>query len=69
MPTFRFDSVIEQPARRYGVEIEPALVDTLIKDIPNEDALPLLAFALQRLWGNLPVPAGSPATSTTGWAD
>ena len=51
MPTFRFDSVIEQPARRYGVEIEPALVDTLIKDIPNEDALPLLAFALQRLWG------------------
>jgi hypothetical protein len=51
MQTFRFDSVVEQPARRYGVEIEPALVDQLIKDIPNEDALPLLAFALQRLWG------------------
>jgi formylglycine-generating enzyme required for sulfatase activity len=51
MPTFRFDSVVEEPARRYGLEIEPNLVDALMKDTPNADALPLLAFALERLWG------------------
>jgi formylglycine-generating enzyme required for sulfatase activity len=50
MPTFRFDTVVEQPARRYGIDIEPALVEALMKDIPNADALPLLAFTLQRLW-------------------
>ena len=50
MPTFRFDSVVEQPAKRYGVEIEQNLVEALMKDIPNADALPLLAFTLQRLW-------------------
>jgi hypothetical protein len=50
MPTFRFDSVVEQPARRYGIEIDQGLTDALMKDIPNEDALPLLAFTLERLW-------------------
>jgi formylglycine-generating enzyme required for sulfatase activity len=42
--------VVEEPARRYGVEVEPALVDALMVDAPKADALPLLAFALQRLW-------------------
>jgi formylglycine-generating enzyme required for sulfatase activity len=50
MPTFRFDSVVEEPAKRYGVEVGHALVDALMEDAPKEDALPLLAFALQRLW-------------------
>jgi formylglycine-generating enzyme required for sulfatase activity len=50
IPVFRFDSVIEEPAKRYGVEVEHALVDALMEDAPKEDALPLLAFALQRLW-------------------
>ena len=45
VPVFRFDSVVEEPAKRYGVEVDTALVDALM-----EDALPLLAFALQRLW-------------------
>ena len=47
---FRFDNVVEEPAKRYGVEVDPVLVDALMDDAPKEGALPLLAFALQRLW-------------------
>jgi formylglycine-generating enzyme required for sulfatase activity len=47
---FRFDSVVEEPAKRYGVEVDHALLYALMEDAPAEDALPLLAFALQRLW-------------------
>jgi formylglycine-generating enzyme required for sulfatase activity len=50
LPVFRFDSVVEEPARRYQVTVDHALVDALMEDAPKEDALPLLAFALQRLW-------------------
>ena len=50
IPVFRFDSVVEEPAKRYGVSVEPDLVYALMEDAPKEDALPLLAFALQRLW-------------------
>ena len=46
----RFVNVVEAPAKRYGVSVDPALVDALIEDAPKEDVLPLLAFALQRLW-------------------
>jgi hypothetical protein len=47
---FRFESVVEEPAKRYGVELDEQLVAALNDDAPEEDALPLLAFALQRLW-------------------
>jgi formylglycine-generating enzyme required for sulfatase activity len=50
LPVFRFDTVVVEPAKRYGVRIDDVLVDALIEDAPKEDALPLLAFALQRLW-------------------
>jgi formylglycine-generating enzyme required for sulfatase activity len=50
IPVFRFDSVVEEPAKRYGVIVDNLLVDALMEDAPKEDALPLLAFALQRLW-------------------
>ncbi len=50
LPVHRFSSTIEQPAARYGVEIEPALIDALMDDAEGQDALPLLAFTLQRLW-------------------
>jgi hypothetical protein len=50
IPVFRFDSVVEEPAKRYGIAVDHALVDALMEDAPKEDALPLLAFALQRLW-------------------
>lgn len=50
VPVFRFDSLVEEPAKRYGVGVDPALVEALMEDAPEDDALPLLAFALQRLW-------------------
>jgi conflict system STAND superfamily ATPase/TIR domain-containing protein len=50
IPVIRFESVIEKPAKRYGVAVDHALVDAVTEDSPKEDALPLLAFALQRLW-------------------
>ncbi|MEM9740646.1 MAG: toll/interleukin-1 receptor domain-containing protein, partial [Pseudomonadota bacterium] len=50
LPVFRFDDVAEDPAARYGVAVDPALTDALMEDAPGKDALPLLAFALQRLW-------------------
>ena len=46
---FPISRVIEDPAKRYGVRSRRAF-DALIADAPEEDALPLLAFALQRLW-------------------
>ncbi len=50
IPVFRFDSLVEKPAKRYGVEVDHVLIDALMEDAPKEDALPLLAFVLQRLW-------------------
>ena len=50
LPVYRFAEAIEQPASRYGVEIEPLLVEMLMEDAGGRDALPLLAFTLQRLW-------------------
>jgi len=50
IPYFRFNDVIEEPARRYGVEVERRLVDQIVEDAPKNDAMPLLAFVMQRLW-------------------
>src|SRR5712664_580254 len=50
LPMYRIAEAIEQPAGRYGVEIEPQLVEMLMDDAGGKDALPLLAFTLQRLW-------------------
>ena len=42
---------IELPARRAGLQVEPALVDRLIADVEGEPgALPLLSTALLELW-------------------
>src|SRR5262249_36140180 len=55
MPPSEFKSVIEGPVRR-AVEggrrlaIEPALTERLIADARGADALPLLAFTLERLY-------------------
>ncbi len=50
LPIYRFAEAIEKPASRYRVEIEPQLVEMLMDDAGGRDALPLLAFTLQRLW-------------------
>jgi hypothetical protein len=38
LPIFRFESVVEEPAKRYGVEVDAILVDALMDDAPKEDA-------------------------------
>ncbi len=48
-----YEAVIEGPAERAGIEIEDALVRALIDDLAGQDALPLLAFVLQRLYKGL----------------
>jgi formylglycine-generating enzyme required for sulfatase activity len=50
VPVYRFNRVVEEPAKRYGVAVDTAVVDALMEDATREDDLPLLAFALQRLW-------------------
>ena len=45
-----FRQVIEGPARRVGLRLEPGLSDALVGDTATGDALPLLAFTLQELW-------------------
>ena len=42
--------VIVGPGRVVGITIEPGLVDALVDDAGNEQALPLLALVLNRLW-------------------
>ena len=46
----RLNNIIEEPAGRYGVQVDPELADAIFDDAPSDDALPLVAFALQRLW-------------------
>ena len=42
---------IEGPAERTGLEVEPALIDSLVEDVAGEGgALPLLSTALLDLW-------------------
>ena len=50
-----FKAVVEGPARRHSaasntLEIEPALTERLIAEADGADALPLLAFTLERLY-------------------
>jgi len=43
--------VIEQPAHRVGMELEPGLMDRLRKDVePEQGGLPLLEHTLELLW-------------------
>ena len=45
-----FRQVIEGPAHRVGLRLEPGLSDALVADTETGDALPLLAFTLEELW-------------------
>jgi WD40 repeat protein len=46
----RLPEVIQQPARRAGIEFEPGLVERLVEDTTGGDALPLLAYTLRELY-------------------
>lgn len=50
IPQEQMREVIEGPAGVADLEIEPALVDRAIADAQNQDALPLLAFAMRELF-------------------
>jgi WD40 repeat protein len=55
IPTGAFKEIIEKPARLADppLTIDPALSDRLLQDLASEDALPLLAFTLERLLGRV----------------
>ena len=42
--------VVQKPAERAGLEIDPALVAQMVDETVGGDALPLLAYTLRRLW-------------------
>ena len=53
MPTGSYAEVIHGPAHVAGLSLDPALVDRLLEDVGAggaKDALPLLAFTLERLY-------------------
>jgi WD40 repeat protein len=41
--------VIEKPANRFGIELEPGLSGRIVEDVRTADALPLLAYTLRAL--------------------
>jgi hypothetical protein len=41
--------IIEKPADRFGLELEPGLSERIVEDIHTADALPLLAYTLKAL--------------------
>jgi WD40 repeat protein len=41
--------VIEKPADRFGIELEPGLSERIVEDVRTADALPLLAYTLKSL--------------------
>ena len=53
-----FRQVIEGPAQRVGLPLEPGLSDQLVADTATGDALPLLAFTLRELWDGRAAGAG-----------
>jgi WD40 repeat protein/DNA-binding SARP family transcriptional activator len=51
MSTTELRRVIEEPARKTGLVLEPGLVDLLLRDVTGEPgALPLLSHALRETW-------------------
>ncbi|HEX3148256.1 MAG TPA: toll/interleukin-1 receptor domain-containing protein [Gemmataceae bacterium] len=48
-PHDRIQDVIKKPADRAHVKVEDALLAELVKDTPTAEALPLLAFTLEKL--------------------
>ena len=50
MTSRHFAEIISKPAQLAGIELESGLVETMVQDTGTADALPLLAFTLNRLW-------------------
>ena len=50
MPRSRFGEVIEGPADRFGLDLDPGLSERMVEETAYNDALPLLAFTLEKLY-------------------
>jgi WD40 repeat protein len=50
MPMARVGEIIEGPAAIAGLDLEPGLVQAMLRDTGDAGALPLLAFVLRELW-------------------
>jgi formylglycine-generating enzyme required for sulfatase activity len=50
MQKAHFGEIIEGPAQRCGLQLEPGLSARLVEDTQYDDALPLLAFTLKELY-------------------
>jgi formylglycine-generating enzyme required for sulfatase activity len=50
MPRSRFAEVIEGPADRFGLDLDAGLAKRMAEETAYNDALPLLAFTLERLY-------------------
>lgn len=50
MPRRSVPEIIHGPARLAGLELEEGLVEAMVDDIGDQDALPLLAFTLRRIY-------------------
>ncbi len=50
LPVEHFPQVIERPADRAEITLEPGLVSSMIADARTDDALPLLAFTLREMY-------------------
>ena len=50
MSRSRFAEVIEGPAERFGIDLDPGLAERMAEETAYNDALPLLAFTLEKLY-------------------
>ena len=50
MPLRNFPRIIQDPARLAGLQLEKGLVEAMVRDTDTQNALPLLAFTLRRLY-------------------
>ena len=70
-----YERIVRQPAALVGVQIERGLVERLLEDLrTSPGALPLLSFALDRLWqdrsfqtAEVDADPPEPAVAVTGW--
>ena len=60
-----YGQVIDGPAERMGLRLQPGLKERLVNDTGTGDALPLLAFTLKELW-ECRQRRGGPQTSANG---
>ena len=50
MPLRSVPEIIRGPARLAGIDLEDSLVESIVADIGDQDAPPLLAFTLRRMY-------------------